>query len=98
MLDALVVTTGKSSSPRLSRYATCSDTSQIKIVRGDYLSMDHRLNNVGSIRTKALVVVLIAAVGSGALFYGSGIGTEPARTAILQPPDNHARKPVQTMN
>ena len=60
--------------------------------------MDHNLNNVGLIRTKASVVVLIAAVGSGAFFYGSGIGTEPARTAILPPPDNHARKPVQTMN
>jgi len=60
--------------------------------------MDQKLSNVGSIRIKALVVVLIAAVGSGALFYGSGIGTEPARKAILSSPDNHARKPVLAMN
>ena len=60
--------------------------------------MDHKLSHVGSIRIKALVVLLLAAVGSGALFYGSGIGTEPARKAILPPPDNHSRKPVQAMN
>jgi hypothetical protein len=60
--------------------------------------MDENGRKAGWFRLKALVVVLVGAFGLGALFYGSGIGTESPKKSSLPPIDGQIRKPVLAMN
>ena len=47
---------------------------------------------------KGLVVILVGALGLGALFYGSGIGTETSKSSALPANANQSKKPVLAMN
>lgn len=47
---------------------------------------------------KSLVVVVIGIIGLGAMFYGSGIGTETSKKPPAAPVDSQSQKPVRTMN
>ena len=47
---------------------------------------------------KGLVVVVVGALGLGALFYGSGIGTETSKNTSLPATASQAAKPVRAMN
>jgi len=59
--------------------------------------MDHNGSKAGWFGLKGLIIVMVGVSGLGALFYGSGIGTETSKKPSVTP-DNHAQKPVHTMN
>jgi len=47
---------------------------------------------------KGIIGVVVAALGVGAMFYGSGIGTETSKKPALPPVENQSAKPVRAMN
>lgn len=59
--------------------------------------MDHNGGSTGWFGFKGLIVVAVGALGLGAMYFSSGIGTETSKKPA-PPPDKHAQKPVHTMN
>lgn len=47
---------------------------------------------------KGIIGVVVAALGLGAMFYGSGIGTETSKNPAPTPVENLSAKPVRAMN
>jgi len=60
--------------------------------------MENNINWAGWRGFKGLVVVAVGAFGFGALFYGSGIGTETSKKALLPAAAGQSYKPVRAMN
>ena len=60
--------------------------------------MDDNGKRTGWFGVKALVVVVVGTLGLGALFYGSGIGTESPKESPILATDNQIQKPVRAMN
>jgi hypothetical protein len=60
--------------------------------------MDSDRSRAGSFGVKAAVVVVVSALGLGAMFYGSGIGTETSKKSPFPPVESQTHKPVRAMN
>ena len=60
--------------------------------------MDDNGSKAGWFGVKGLIVVVVGTLGLGAMFYGSGIGTETSKKSSLPPTESQAQKPVRAMN
>jgi Bacterial SH3 domain len=60
--------------------------------------MDNNTSGAGWRGPTGLVVVVVGALGMGAMYYGSGIGTETSKKSSLPPADGQTHKPVRAMN
>ena len=60
--------------------------------------MDDNGRRTGWFGVKAVAVVVVGALGLGAMFYGSSIGTETSKKSSLPATESQSQKPVRAMN
>jgi hypothetical protein len=70
---------------------------QSSFFSGDFLMADNG-SRTGWFGVKGLAVVVVGALGLGALFYGSGIGTETSKKSSLPATESQTPKLVRAMN
>ncbi len=60
--------------------------------------MDDNGSRAGWFGVKAVAAVVVGALGMGAIFYSSSVGTETSKKSPLPPADSQTIKPVRAMN